>query len=187
MASFTGKDRDQMLAEAEDVQGKTKDAITRIKQQTAESEAIGTATLEELRKQGEQMDEVNNEVDGICDKLDKASTLQNQFDRWAGNWLGGKKRAAQKEAATENANRVANAQVKVQEVFEHSKYDSLSRKWRYNGLYLTTVEMTPAPDLFDPALQATIPDTRWTIDFSIPEIDAEGWTYGYDFSTINKG
>ena len=81
MASFTGKDRDQMLAEAEDVQGKTKDAITRIKQQTAESEAIGTATLEELRQQGGQMDEINNEVDGICDKLDKASSLQSQFDR----------------------------------------------------------------------------------------------------------
>lgn len=136
MSGFTAKDRDQMLANAEDTQGKTKDAITRIKQQTAESEAIGTATLEELRRQGEQMDEVNNEVDGICDKLDKASTLQNQFDRWAGNWLGGKKRAAAREAQIDSANRSANLKTKITEVYEHSKYDSLSRKWRLLGNYL---------------------------------------------------
>jgi hypothetical protein len=36
-------------------------------------------------------------------------------------------------------------------------------------------------------LQASIPDTRWQVDYSIAEIDAEGWTYGYDFGALNKG
>ena len=44
-----------------------------------------------------------------------------------------------------------------------------------------------APDLFDPKLQATMPDTRWSVDYSLADIDAEGWTYGYDFATLNKG
>lgn len=56
-----------------------------------------------------------------------------------------------------------------------------------SGLYLCQAEPTPAPDIFDPELQASIPDTRWTVDFSITEIDAEGWTYAYDFATLNKG
>ena len=59
MSGFTGRDAEQMLAKTDDTQNKTKDSITRMKQQTAESEAIGTATLDELRRQGEQMDEVN--------------------------------------------------------------------------------------------------------------------------------
>ena len=49
------------------------------------------------------------------------------------------------------------------------------------------VNLLKAPDLFDPKLQQSIPDTRWSVDFSIQNIDADGWTYGYDFPTLNKG
>jgi TPP-dependent pyruvate/acetoin dehydrogenase alpha subunit len=59
MSGFTTKDAQQMLAQADETQGKTKDAITRMKQKTAETEAIGSATLDELRRQGEQMEDVN--------------------------------------------------------------------------------------------------------------------------------
>jgi phage-related minor tail protein len=45
----------QMLTQAGDVQNKTKDAVTRIQRQTAETEALASKTLEELRKQGTQM------------------------------------------------------------------------------------------------------------------------------------
>lgn len=187
MSGFAGKGNAQLLEETEQVQDKTKESIMRMRQQTAESEAIGTATLEELRRQGEQIDENQNEVDAIDDKLNKAQGLQNQFDRWAGNWLGGKKRAAQKEAKAENDTRHAMAGSQILEVYEHSKYDSIARKWRLQGLYTTSPDNTQAPDLFDPKLQQSIPDTRWSIDFSIQNIDAEGWTYGYDFPTLNKG
>ena len=78
-------------------------------------------------------------------------------------------------------------QSKATEVFEHSKFESLSRKWKTVGLFLCTPDNSQAPDLFDPALQASIPDTRWQIDFSASEVDAEGWTYGFDFASLNKG
>lgn len=187
MASFAGKGNAQLLEEAEGIQDKTKESIMRMKQQTAESEAIGTATLEELRRQGEQIDENQQEVDAIDDKLEKAKGLQNQFDRWAGNWFGIKKGRANKEAKAEIESRNANTEVSIHEVFENSEYNSMSRKWKFKGLFLTTPDGAPAPDLFDPKLQASIPDTRWSVDFSIAEIDAEGWTYGYDFATLNKG
>ena len=128
MSAFAGKGNAQLLEETEQIQDKTKESITRMKQQTAESEAIGTATLEELRRQGEQITENQQEVDAIDEKLTKAQGLQNQFDRWAGNWLGGKKRAAHREAKAEIDNRHAAAESQLHEVYEHSKYgESVSK------------------------------------------------------------
>ena len=124
MASFAGKGNAQLLEEAEAIQDKTKDSILRMKQQTAETEEIGKATLEELRRQGEQIDENQAAVDQIDEKLNKASSLQNEFDRWAGNWFGGKKRAAQREAKLENDNRRFTKEQanQLHEVYEHAKY-----------------------------------------------------------------
>jgi hypothetical protein len=62
----------------------------------------------------------------------------------------------------------------------------MSRKWKSAGLYLCNAPDTPAPDLFDPSLQGSIADTRWSIDYSLTGIDAEGWTYAYDFGYLNK-
>ena len=54
MSGFSSENA-RMLAEADATQQQTKDALTRIKKQTAETEALGSATLEELRAQGQQM------------------------------------------------------------------------------------------------------------------------------------
>lgn len=43
------------LSEANQIQGKTKDAIWRIQRQAAEAEELGTQTIDELRRQGQQM------------------------------------------------------------------------------------------------------------------------------------
>jgi hypothetical protein len=43
------------LKEADKVQEKTKEAIWRIQRQAAEAEELGTQTLDELRRQGQQM------------------------------------------------------------------------------------------------------------------------------------
>ena len=43
------------LKEADKIQDKTKDAIWRIQRQAAEAEELGTQTLDELRRQGQQM------------------------------------------------------------------------------------------------------------------------------------
>ena len=45
----------KMLNEAADTQNKTKEAIWRIQRQAAEAEDLGSKTLEELRRQGQQM------------------------------------------------------------------------------------------------------------------------------------
>ncbi len=45
----------KMLNETSEVQNKTKDAIWRIQRQAAETEDIGVKTLDELRRQGQQM------------------------------------------------------------------------------------------------------------------------------------
>lgn len=41
-------------------------------------------------------------------------------------------------------------------------------------------------DLFDPAIQETVENSQWQVDFTLVGIDAEGWTYAYDFATLNK-
>ena len=100
---------------------------------------------------------------------------------------------------------------KVKEVFEHEKYDSLSRTWKVAGFVLCSAPTVTAPgsfvfsflffffsfftlpfslfpreDIFDPAIQAAIPDSNWNIDYSLSGIDAEGWTYAYDYNTLNR-
>lgn len=176
----------KMLAEADDTQQKTKEAILRIQQQTAQTESLGTATLEELRAQGRQMDDINMEVQNVNAKLDTASHLQDRFDAWSGNIFGFKKRAANREAAAEIASKQAEEMMKVKEVFENEKYDMLSRIWKPAGLVLCSNPATKVPDLFDPATQSANQYSKWAIDFSLTGIDAEGWTYGPDMNYLNK-
>lgn len=177
----------KVLKEAEEKQNLSKEAIWRIQRQAAETEQIGTATLEELRKQGQQMDEIGNEIDKVSSQLDRSQQLQNRFDLWAGNWLGGKKRAAMKEAQAEIAQRQAEENQQVKEVFEHETYVSLSRTWKGVGLYFCNNPTQAAPDVFDPAEQeAQGAESNWVIDYSLTGIDAEGWTYAYDFDSLNK-
>lgn len=175
----------KLLREADDVQNKTAEAIMRIQRQAAQTEELGTKTLEELRKQNEQMDDINTELQSVDAKLDHSSALQNKFDKWAFNWLGGKKRAALKEAAAEIGAANSKTQTQVKEVYENEKFDSLTRTWKPAGKVLVTDPNVGANDIFDPSIQTS--DSSWSVDYSFtPKIDAEGWTYGYDFPTLNK-
>jgi len=176
----------KMLQETNEVQDKTKEAIWRIQRQAAEAEQIGGKTLEELRRQGQQMDDINNEIGNVSAKLEQSKALQSRFDRWAGNWLGGKKNAALREAASEILERNNTEYTKVKEVFQHEKFDTLSRTWKRAGLVLCTDPSISCDDVFDPALQESLDKSPWQIDFSLSGIDAEGWTYAYDFATLNK-
>lgn len=56
MANVDRKDANlKKLNEAAQLQDKTKEAIWRIQRQAAEAEELGTQTLDELRRQGQQM------------------------------------------------------------------------------------------------------------------------------------
>ena len=174
-----------LIRQAEQDQDATKEGIFRIQRQLAETEQIGSQTLEELRKQGSQMDDINNDLDRVSNKLDQSSALQATFDNWAGNWFGGKKKQALKEAAAEIAQRDQEEAYNIKEVFEHENYNGISGKWKAAGLVLCNDPTVSAPtDLFDPTMQT--PDSTWMIDYSLAGIDVEGWTYAYDFPTLNK-
>jgi len=174
------------LQEADKIQDKTKEAIWRIQRNAAEAEELGAQTLDELRRQGQQMDDINNELDAVSAKLDTSKALQAKFDAWAGNWLGGKRRAAMNEAAQEIQDRGKEDHSKIKEVFQHDKYDALTRTWKRAGLVLCTDPSVACNDLFDPSTAEQVENSRWMIDFSLAGIDAEGWTYAYDFATLNK-
>ena len=174
-----------LIRRAESDQDATKEGIFRIQRTLQETEQIGGQTLEELRKQGSQMDDINNDLDRVSSKLDQSSALQSTFDNWAGNWWGGKKKQALKEAASEIAMRDKEELYNLKEVFEHETYNNMSRTWKTAGLVLVTDPTVAAPnELFDPAAQG--PESAWMIDYSLTGIDVEGWTYAYDFATLNK-
>ena len=173
-----------MIQQAEEQQAATKETVFRIDRQLAETEEIGNQTLEELRKQGSQMDDINSDLHKVDKKLDQSSALQSQFDRWAGNWFGGKRRAAEAEAAEEIANRDVDAKNKVKEVFEHESFASMSRSWKPVGFVLCNAPTLEAPDIFKSVGPGE--QSNWMIDYSLAGIDAEGWTYAYDFPTLNK-
>jgi hypothetical protein len=175
----------KVIRDAEETQAKTQEAVIRIQQQTAQTKELGAATLEELRAQGRQMDDINEDVQKVNAKLDTASGLQDRFDAWSGNIFGFKKRAANKEAASEIAAKAREDMLNVKEVFENEKYEMMSGKWKPNGMTLCSAPSTKAPELFDPAVQS--PGlSKWDIDFNLAGIDHEGWTYAGDFAYLNK-
>jgi len=43
-----------------------------------------------------------------------------------------------------------------------------------------------APRVFEPSVQNDIPNSPWKIDYNQTSIDGDGWTYAFDFATLNK-
>ena len=70
-----------MIRKAEEQQAATKETVFRIDRQLAETEEIGSQTLEELRKQGAQMEDINSDLDKVSSKLDESANLQSTFDK----------------------------------------------------------------------------------------------------------
>lgn len=175
----------QMLQQTSEVQDKSVETVFRIQQQVQETETLATATIEELRIQSRQMDEIDRDLDAVSSKLDHSQALQNKFDVWAGNWFGGKKRAALKEAAGEIADKNQEDSGKIKEVFEQERYESFSRTWKPAGMVLCTNPSVTAPQLFDPSTSEESMDGTWRIDYNHTGVDAQGWSYGADFNTLN--
>jgi hypothetical protein len=132
------------------------------------------------------MDDIHMEVHNLNSKLDTTSGLQDRFDRWSGSLFGFKKRDATAEAHADILAKQNDDSLKLKEVFENQKYDSLTRTWKSAGLVHCTDPKREAPDLFDPTNDAAMVNSKWAVDFSLAGIDAEGWTYAYDFATLNK-
>jgi len=174
----------KLLQEADDIQNKTIEAANRALKNVIDSEELGIKTIEEQQRQGQQIDQVNSELESANSKLDKSQQLQNKFDAWAGNWLGFKKGRALRDASNEINQTVFKQFAHVKEIYEQEKYDSISRTWSPKGMVLCTDPTIPANELFDPTIQTA--DSSWSIDDSLPNLGIEGWTYAYNFNTLNK-
>jgi hypothetical protein len=118
--------------------------------------------------------------------LDTSKSLQAKFDAWAGNWFGGKRRTAAKEASNEIKSMSQSEHFTIKEVFQHEKYDVLSRTWQEHGMVLCTDTSIACNDVFDPVAAEQMENSRWIVDFTLTGIDAEGWTYAFDLKSLNK-
>eukprot|EP01032_Pedospumella_encystans_P018945 gene18945-21553_t len=187
MAAIDRKEANvKKLKEANAIQDRTEAAISRIQRQTAEAEELGAQTLDELRRQGKQMDEVNTELEFVGAKLTTSKALQSKFDAWAGNWLGRKRRAAMKKAAAEIQDMNKEEHSRIKEVFQHEKYNFIARSWKPLDMVLCADPSVNCDDLFDPVVAEHNAGSHWIVDNSLAGIDQNGWTYAYDVKTLNQ-
>lgn len=108
------------------------------------------------------------------------------MDQWApANWIESKIQVA--AATIQGLPRGSPLnQSKVTEVFQQERYDPITRGWRPCNLVLFADPYTTCNDVFDPYQEATRSDSRWGVDHTVPCIDAEGWSYSFDFLTLNR-
>lgn len=72
---------DNMLKEAAELQNKTQDSLSNTKSMIAASKEVGMATLEELERQRNVLDNIDRETDRIDDNLARAEALLKQFGK----------------------------------------------------------------------------------------------------------
>ena len=70
-----------MLAEASALQDKTQDSLANTKNMIAASKEVGVATLEELQRQREVIQNIEKEADRMDDNLARAEALLKQFGK----------------------------------------------------------------------------------------------------------
>ncbi|CAB9516811.1 expressed unknown protein [Seminavis robusta] len=75
------KGGDNMLKETENIQNKTQDSLSNTKQMIAASKEVGMATLEELERQRDVLNNIEKEVDRVDDNLARAEALMKQFGK----------------------------------------------------------------------------------------------------------
>jgi hypothetical protein len=79
--STEGKNNDQLLNEAHRIQDLTFESLTRTKNMIEASKEIGSATVEQLRTQRDQIIEIEKEVDALDSNLVRAEKLIVNFTR----------------------------------------------------------------------------------------------------------
>lgn len=72
---------DNMLKQTEELQNKTQDSLGNTKTMIAQSKEVGMATLEELERQRNVIDNIDKEIDRVDDNLARAEALIKQFGK----------------------------------------------------------------------------------------------------------
>lgn len=78
----------KLLDKTDELQKKTIDSLDRIKTNMADMETIGSMSLEELKANSEQINNIIDESRMIDCKLDTTKKLQKKFNLWNGNISG---------------------------------------------------------------------------------------------------
>lgn len=76
-----GKTNDELLAAANTLQDQSFESLARTKNLMESSIAVGTDTIEELRKQRDQIKDIENDVDNLGGTLVRAEKLLLEFTR----------------------------------------------------------------------------------------------------------
>ena len=79
--SLEGKTNEDLLTGASKIQDQTMESLSRTKQMIEASKEVGSATIEELRRQRDQMIDIEKEVDQIDTNLIRAGRLITNFSR----------------------------------------------------------------------------------------------------------
>lgn len=79
--STEGKSNDELLAGANLLQDKSMESLSRTAAMIEASKEVGAATIEELRRQRDQMTKIEEEVDTIATNLQRAERLILNFSR----------------------------------------------------------------------------------------------------------
>jgi novel plant SNARE len=72
---------DAMIKQAHEIQNKTQDSLSNTKTMIADSKEVGAATLEELQRQREVLEEIDKGIDRVDDNLARAEVLLKQFGK----------------------------------------------------------------------------------------------------------
>mmetsp|Transcript_37248 Transcript_37248/g.42530 ORF Transcript_37248/g.42530 Transcript_37248/m.42530 type:complete len:214 (+) Transcript_37248:113-754(+) len=99
MNTLLSNEDKEILKVTADIQDDTKNALTRIQRNLAETEDTGTTTLEELYAQRDKLERIDKEGDRLHEELDEANHLMNKF----GSCFGKKKKHKKKKNDKKNS------------------------------------------------------------------------------------
>jgi hypothetical protein len=183
--TFFGGMEDDGL-QVDDIQIKTQLALRRIQQQICETEVVAQESLCTLCEHGEKMEGVHSDLGRVSRQLDRTSELQNTFDAWAGNWMGFGRRKANKQAKKAiEKDSYTSEESRVREIFECENRSYLNRSWNSCGIYDASRPNRLVEGMFDKRhLDCGPGGSMWVVDYSVGDIDSEGWTYAHNSKTL---
>ena len=114
-----------LFEHADELQRKSTEVARRCQQQLAETEELGTVTLDEIRNQNKTLTRIHDSADMTNAKLDHTHKLLNRYDRWAFHWYGRNKRMAQRDG--KQAKKEGKILEKQQQIEQQSKTDSSNK------------------------------------------------------------
>lgn len=114
----------EALQATRDLQKKSLDALERIQNQAAETQAIGLETMDQLDQQGQRMDSALNATKELNDQLGKASKLQDRFGFLSMQFAN--KAAAKSQVKTEEKFRTGKSSKKEKKSKQKNSDDTTS-------------------------------------------------------------